>query len=94
MRVLFLGGTGTISSACSRLALARGIELYLFNRGKSARPIPEGAHVLHGDVRDRRSVENLLGDTTFDVVVNEDICIGCDLCLQMCKFDALQRRDG
>ena len=70
MRVLFIGGTGTISSACSRLALARGIELYLFNRGKSARPIPEGAHVLHGDVRDRRSVENLLGDTTFDVVVN------------------------
>jgi nucleoside-diphosphate-sugar epimerase len=70
VRVLFIGGTGTISSACSRLALARGIELYLFNRGRTERPIPAGAHVLHGDVRDRASVESALGDATFDVVVN------------------------
>lgn len=30
----------------------------------------------------------------FDVVVNDDLCVGCDLCLQMCKFDALKRREG
>ena len=29
----------------------------------------------------------------FDVVVNQELCIGCDLCTQMCKFDALKRRD-
>jgi indolepyruvate ferredoxin oxidoreductase alpha subunit len=29
----------------------------------------------------------------FDVVVNEDLCIGCDLCIQQCKFDALKRRE-
>jgi indolepyruvate ferredoxin oxidoreductase alpha subunit len=29
----------------------------------------------------------------FDVVVNPDLCIGCDLCIQQCKFDALKRRD-
>ncbi len=29
----------------------------------------------------------------FDVVVNEDLCIGCDLCIQQCKFDALNRRE-
>jgi nucleoside-diphosphate-sugar epimerase len=51
MKVLFIGGTGIISSACSRLALERGIELYLLNRGKSVRPVPEGARVLNGDIR-------------------------------------------
>ena len=31
MKVLFIGGTGTISTACTRLAAEQGIELYLFN---------------------------------------------------------------
>ncbi len=42
MRVLFIGGTGVISSACTELALRRGIDLYLLNRGQSVRPLPEG----------------------------------------------------
>ncbi len=71
MRVLFIGGTGTISSACSRLAVERGIELYLLNRGQTTyRPIPEGAHVLRGDIRDRASAERVLRDATFNVVVD------------------------
>ncbi len=70
MKVLFIGGTGIISSACSQLALARGIDLYLLNRGQSARPVPEGAKVLIGDIRDRESAENALDDHQFDVVVN------------------------
>jgi nucleoside-diphosphate-sugar epimerase len=70
MKVLFVGGTGVISSACSRLAVSRGIDLYLFNRGQTTRPIPEGARILNGDIRDRASVERALGDTTFDAVVN------------------------
>lgn len=70
MRVLFIGGTGIISSACSPLAIKSGIELYLLNRGKSYRGIPAGAKVLHGDIRDRASVEAALGDLTFDAVVD------------------------
>jgi nucleoside-diphosphate-sugar epimerase len=70
MKVLFIGGTGTISSACSRLAVERGIELVMFNRGRTDRPVPEGVRVLYGDIRDRASVESALGDATFDVVVN------------------------
>jgi nucleoside-diphosphate-sugar epimerase len=70
MKVLFVGGTGVISSACSRLAVKRGVDLYLLNRGQTARPIPEGAHILHGDIRDRASAERALGGVTFDVVVN------------------------
>jgi len=70
MKVLFIGGTGVISSACSRLAVERGIDLYLFNRGQTARPLAQGVHVVHGDIRDRASVERALGDMTFDVVTN------------------------
>jgi nucleoside-diphosphate-sugar epimerase len=70
MKVLFIGGTGTISSACSQLAVERGIDLTLFNRGETDRPIPAEARVLHGDIRDRASVERALGDATFDAVVD------------------------
>lgn len=70
MKVLFIGGTGIISSACSRLALERGIDLYLLNRGTSVRPIPVGARVLRGDIRDPRSARAALGDHSFDAVVD------------------------
>jgi nucleoside-diphosphate-sugar epimerase len=70
MKVLFIGGTGLISSACARLAVARGVELYLLNRGQTSRPVPEGARVLHGDVHQPDSVQHALGNLTFDVVVN------------------------
>src|SRR5512135_732019 len=71
MKTLFIGGTGIISSACAQLALERGHELYLLNRGQTTmRPVPEGAHVLHGDIRDRASARAALGDHQFDAVVN------------------------
>lgn len=70
MRVLFIGGTGIISSACSELALERGIELYLLCRGRSPRPVPKGAKVLNGDVRDPASARRALGDLEFDAVAD------------------------
>jgi nucleoside-diphosphate-sugar epimerase len=70
MKVLFIGGTGVISSACSRLALERGIELYLLNRGQSVRPVPAGAKVIRGDIRDPASARAALGNLTFDAVVD------------------------
>lgn len=70
MKVLFIGGTGIISSACSKLAVDRGIDLYLLNRGKTSRPIPEGAKVLNGDIRDPQSAQAALAGHTFDAVVN------------------------
>ncbi len=69
-KVLFIGGTGIISSACSRLAVELGFDLYLLNRGQTQRPIPQEAHVLHGDIRDRQSAEAALGGQSFDVVVD------------------------
>ncbi len=70
MKVLFIGGTGIISSASARLALDRGIDLYLLNRGQSARCVPDGAKVLTGDIRDEESVRAALGSHRFDVVVD------------------------
>ena len=71
MKVLFIGGTGIISSACTKLAIERGIELYLFNRGNTTtRPAPDGARIIHGDIRDPQSARAALQDRTFDAVVN------------------------
>jgi nucleoside-diphosphate-sugar epimerase len=69
MKVLFIGGTGIISSACSELALRQGIDLYLLNRGRSSRPAPEGAKILQADIRQPDSVTTALDDLTFDSVV-------------------------
>ncbi len=68
MRVLFIGGTGIISSACVDLAVKRGIEVVLLNRGQATRSIPPEVEVLHGDIRDKDATAALLQDRTFDVV--------------------------
>lgn len=70
MKVLFIGGTGVISSACSALAVERGIELYLLNRGASIRPVPERAHHLIADINDPSKVRRILADHRFDAVVD------------------------
>ena len=70
-KVLFIGGTGIISSACTQLAIDQGIDLYLLNRGQTShRPIPKKAKSLLADVRDSSSVEAAIGSLAFDVVVD------------------------
>lgn len=69
MRALFIGGTGNISTPVSRLAIERGWELYLLNRGK--RPIAiDGAQSIVADIHEPRQVADAIGDMQFDVVVN------------------------
>jgi nucleoside-diphosphate-sugar epimerase len=71
LRVLFVGGSGVISSACARVAVESGIELYVLNRGQTlTRPLPPGATELRGDVREPSSVRDALGDLRFDSVVD------------------------
>lgn len=69
MRVLFIGGTGFISTAVSRLAVARGIELCLLNRGQRAADV-SGTHPLCADVHSPQDVRRVLQDLEFDVVVD------------------------
>ena len=69
MNVLFIGGTGVISSACTQLAVEQGIQLTLLNRGRTQRPIPRGVEVLHGDIEDASGAAALAG-RAWDTVVN------------------------
>lgn len=70
MKVLFIGGTGKISSAVTALAVEKGFDMYLLNRGQTDRPVPDGATLINGDIRDAASVKAALRDWKFDVVVN------------------------
>lgn len=71
MKALFIGGTGTISSAVSRQAIALGWELYLLNRGNRGDRVCPGAKILRGDVNaDEESIALLVDTMDFDVVVD------------------------
>lgn len=89
MRVLFIGGTGVISSACTELALARGIELFHLNRG--TQPAPAGVTALRGDIRQPAVVAEVLRPYRFDAVVEwvayEPAHIETDLALFAGKTD-------
>jgi nucleoside-diphosphate-sugar epimerase len=70
LKVLFIGGTGIISTAVSALAVQRGFDLTLFNRGQHIEFVPKGASVIKGDVRDKAAMAESLKDKSFDVVVD------------------------
>lgn len=69
MRVLFIGGTGNISTAVSALAVERGIDLVLLNRGQGKAHIPGATH-LQGDIHQPGQVRAALAGMRFDAVVN------------------------
>nr|AQQ75015.1 hypothetical protein [uncultured bacterium] len=69
MKVLFIGGTGNISTSVSILARERGIELYLLNRGNRKEAIP-GVQWLEGDIHNVASVKTVLEKHRWDAVVN------------------------
>jgi nucleoside-diphosphate-sugar epimerase len=71
LRVLFIGGSGVISSACAELAVEQGIELTVLNRGETRdRPLPAAARVRHADARNLAQVREVLGGADFDAVVD------------------------
>src|ERR1700678_374464 len=72
LRVLYIGGTGTISTSCVRLSLECGMRVYGLDRGNNsaARYLPEGVTWLKADVTDEASTINALQGLEFDVVVN------------------------
>lgn len=72
MNVLFLGGTGLISTAIVRKLLLRGEQVTCFNRGRSESRLPEHPNltVVNGDRSDRAAFEALFADKHYDVVVD------------------------
>lgn len=69
MKVLFIGGTGFISTAVSRQAIARGIDLYHLNRGQRPCDV-EGVKRLTADIHNREQMRAALDGQKFDVVVD------------------------
>lgn len=70
MRLLVLGGTGNISTACVDLAVERGHEVTVLNRGRRPSRLQGSVHVVVGDRDDGASLRAAAESTRFDAVVD------------------------
>jgi nucleoside-diphosphate-sugar epimerase len=71
LSVLFIGGTGRISTSCVHEAVRQGLDVTVLNRGRtSERALPPGVELVTGDVGDPEAVREALGNANFDAVVN------------------------
>ena len=68
MKILFIGGTGTISMAITRLLASRGDELYLLNRGNRSAELPDNVKTIIADINDEEDTRKKLEGMTFDCV--------------------------
>ncbi len=70
MKILFIGGTGNISSECVKPALSKGHELFLLNRGNRELNIEDNVQSIKCDINDKEAMAKVLEENSFDVVVN------------------------
>jgi nucleoside-diphosphate-sugar epimerase len=70
MKVLFIGGTGIISTACTWEALRRGIEVHHLNRTTHPERAPAAVTTMKADIRQFKQVKKILSGLSFDCVVN------------------------
>lgn len=68
MKALFIGGTGTISMAITRLLIEKNWDLYIINRGNRNSNLPKGVTTITVDINDEQAVAEKIKDMTFDVV--------------------------
>ena len=70
MKVLFIGGTGNISTACVERALAKGHEVTVLNRGSHNEGLDPRVRVIVGDRHDGALLERVAREDRYDVVAN------------------------
>jgi nucleoside-diphosphate-sugar epimerase len=70
MKVLFIGGTGIISTASTRLAAEREIDLTLLRRGQHTVDLPKNVRTITADIHDEAAVAEALESQSFDAVVD------------------------
>ena len=70
MKILFIGGTGTISRAVSEKVLEEGHELYLLNRGSRNNVLPDGAVIIKADINNVDEVSEKIKGMSFDCVAD------------------------
>ena len=69
MKILFIGGTGIISTASTALAAKRGMDVTLLSRGQHVSPLSAGVKTLIADVNDAAALQRLEHES-FDAVVD------------------------
>jgi len=71
MKVLFIGGTGIISMAITKLLSTKeNFELYLLNRGNRNTDLPPNVKIIQGDINNDKDIAAKFKDLTFDAVCN------------------------
>jgi nucleoside-diphosphate-sugar epimerase len=70
MKALIIGGTGVISTDVVKLAIARGWDITLLNRGQRSKNIPPEAKLIECDARDEGAMKKALEGKYFDVAAN------------------------
>lgn len=68
MKILLIGGTGTISSAITRQLAEGGHELWLLNRGNRKNEVPANVRQVICDINDEAEVMRQTGAEVFDAV--------------------------
>jgi nucleoside-diphosphate-sugar epimerase len=68
MKILIIGGTGTISSAITRQLAAAGYDLWLLNRGTRKSEVPSSVRQIICDIDDEKTVFDNIQDEMFDAV--------------------------
>lgn len=68
MKILFIGGTGTISTAISKQLATMGHDLYLINRGNRNSELPANINFITVDINDEAAVAEKIKDMSFDSV--------------------------
>lgn len=68
MKILMIGGTGTISSAITRQLAQSNNELWLLNRGSRKNEVPNNVKQIIANIDDEAEVLRQIGDTLFDAV--------------------------
>lgn len=68
MKILFVGGTGTISMAITRLLAKQGHDLTLLNRGNRNSDLPENIKIIEADISNEEETAKKLEGMTFDCV--------------------------
>lgn len=70
MKVLFIGGSGTISTQVSKLAIQKQVDLYVLNRGRENDKLPKAIKILIGDIHRSKEIATLLKGHHFDSIVS------------------------
>lgn len=68
MKILLIGGTGTISMAITRRLASQGEEVYLINRGNRTSELPDNVKVINADMGNEEDVKAKLEGMHFDSV--------------------------